>query len=512
LLKTNRKPQDERNRAATSFDPLLIVRAVAFLLMLLLLSQTEADPDLWGHVLFGRDIVVTRSLPETDRYSFTSDRPWINHEWLSESTMFGAYALLGSAGLSILKFGIVLAVMALVLLTLRPHQIPSAPHDFLVFLTIAGVAPLAKHMRPEMFSLLFFALLLIALARRSERQKWPFLTVPLLLAIWTNFHGGWLVGMGSLSAWMAAKWIEPGVDGKDRLYATLVAVVAALATLINPYGYRMWTFLNTTVGLQRTDIKEWLPVYDLGPGMVVLWCILTAVAVIVLVVSHPRPKLRSSVVVLTLAFASFRVSRLIGFYAISLPILFAPHLTTAWEFVRRTREHERTQRPTALATTVVVLCGIVIFAPGVWKMFGNLGRVYMQEDWLPEPTIARFVADSDLKGRMLIWFDWGEYAIWHFNPSIKVSIDGRRETIYSDAVLRKHLAFFFALPEGRHYASELSPDYIWLPVRLPIVSILRDEGWRPIFEGPTSVILGRLEAPHRSAPDSASGVRSFPGP
>src|SRR5262249_30156298 len=268
----------------------------------------------------------------------------------------------------------------------------------------------------------------------------------------------------------------------------------------------------TTVGLKRTDIKEWLPVYDLGPGMVVLWCILTAVAIIVLVASRPRPKLSSSVVVLTLAFASFRVSRLIGFYAISLPILFAPHLTTAWEFVRRTRKHERTQKPTASATAVVVLCGIVVFGFGVWKMFGNLRRVYMQEDWLPEPAVARFVADNDLKGRMLIWFDWGEYAIWHFYPSIKVSIDGRRETIYSDAVLRKHLAFFFALPEGRHYASELSPDYIWLPVRLPIVSILRDEGWRPIFEGHTSVVLGRFDVPHRSAPNSATAVRIFPGP
>src|SRR5262249_6920298 len=150
---------------------------------------------------------------------------WINHEWLSESTVFEAYSLLGSASLSILKFGIVLAVMVLVLLSLRPHQVSKAPHDFLVFLTTAGLAPLAKHLRPATFSVLVFALLLPALARDSARQKWPFLAVPILLAIWNNFHGGWRDGMGSLGAWMAAKWIEPGADGKDRLYASLVSVV-----------------------------------------------------------------------------------------------------------------------------------------------------------------------------------------------------------------------------------------------------------------------------------------------
>ena len=38
-------------------------------------------------------------------------------------------------------------------------------------------------------------------------------------------------------------------------------------------------------------------------------------------------------------------------------------------------------------------------------------------------------------------FDWGEYVLWHLSPQIKVSIDGRRETVYSDPIYAENLRF-----------------------------------------------------------------------
>ena len=57
----------------------------------LLLSRAPADPDLWGHVRFGRDLLAAGALTAIDPYSFTSDQPWINHEWLSEALMAAAF-------------------------------------------------------------------------------------------------------------------------------------------------------------------------------------------------------------------------------------------------------------------------------------------------------------------------------------------------------------------------------------------------------------------------------------
>ena len=60
-------------------------------LAMILLSATRTDPDLWGHVRFGLDWLHTWKLPRVDPYSFTQDRVWINHEWLSEVAMGSAF-------------------------------------------------------------------------------------------------------------------------------------------------------------------------------------------------------------------------------------------------------------------------------------------------------------------------------------------------------------------------------------------------------------------------------------
>ena len=38
-------------------------------------------------------------------------------------------------------------------------------------------------------------------------------------------------------------------------------------------------------------------------------------------------------------------------------------------------------------------------------------------------------------------YDWGEYVLWHLGPGVKVSMDGRRETVYSDLEYRRSRNF-----------------------------------------------------------------------
>jgi hypothetical protein len=46
-----------------------------------------------------------------DPYSFTSTKPRINHEWLSESLMYLTYAAAGDSGLIALKLVLLVAVL-----------------------------------------------------------------------------------------------------------------------------------------------------------------------------------------------------------------------------------------------------------------------------------------------------------------------------------------------------------------------------------------------------------------
>jgi hypothetical protein len=48
------------------------------------LSLNVADPDLWGHVQYGRD-ALAHGLPKTTTYSYVAEGyPWINHEIVAE--------------------------------------------------------------------------------------------------------------------------------------------------------------------------------------------------------------------------------------------------------------------------------------------------------------------------------------------------------------------------------------------------------------------------------------------
>ena len=89
-------PSVRRARVGPSF----LVGAGLVLLLFTASVGTPADADLWGHLTFGRDIVASGHAVQVDRYSFTSDVPWVNHEWLAEVVFFEAYRLAGSSSSS----------------------------------------------------------------------------------------------------------------------------------------------------------------------------------------------------------------------------------------------------------------------------------------------------------------------------------------------------------------------------------------------------------------------------
>src|ERR1700750_4895 len=92
----------------------LLIAAVVMACVAGLVVATPADPDLWGHVTFGRDIAHQTALTRIPTYSFTADRPWINHEWLSEVLMYAFYAAFGATGLIALKVLVCAAAAILV--------------------------------------------------------------------------------------------------------------------------------------------------------------------------------------------------------------------------------------------------------------------------------------------------------------------------------------------------------------------------------------------------------------
>ncbi len=481
--------------------------------LVLVITHTAADADLWGHLRFGADSIAGRSLAVVDPYSFTADSPWINHEWLAEVVLAALYAAGGAIALNVLKLA-VLATIAL--LAWRAGRLAGGSTFSLIALSslvVFASYTRTQVLRPQLFSVLFFSVLLTLLTVRDRgvRSAWMVrmtnFGIPVLFGIWANVHGGWLVGFATLATWLgcevvAQRTVRSFVAGAGLILASLAA------TLVNPYGVQQWTFLHQTVGLSR-DVSDWVPFFKLQPAMIAFELILPVIALASTLVSRRRPRPRDVVVIGMLAFATYRVSRIDAFLQIAIGFMLAPAIVECLGLLeRRLRAFTRFDTPSPVHGFAVVAIAIATTAVAMPR----LNRIYIEGPWTPDPEAVRFLRTDAPHSHLLTWFDWGEYAIWHLSPAgIQVSMDGRRETVYSDRVLDGHWSFYKNEPDAGAYPDSIGADRIWLPKRLPVVSVLRARGWQVAFESDVSVVLSRRAGPtYSSAPSEVQAY--FPGP
>ena len=167
--------------------------------------------------------------------------------------------------------------------------------------------------------------------------------------------------------------------------------------------------------------------------------------------------------------------------------------------------------------SLVAIVGIRRRAIALWGVLGTflLGGALLAERAScieivtgPEAEATRFA--ERLSGRMMTFFDWGEYAIWHLAPAIQVSMDGRRETVYSDLVTASHLRIYTNAADSVGLVERFQPDWIWFPRHWPVVARLQEAGWHTAFRGPVSVILGRRPVAITEVAATESGQRCFP--
>jgi hypothetical protein len=466
--------------------------AVAFILV-----TSHADPDLFGHVRFGLDHLRTWHISSSDPYSYTSDLPWINHEWLSELTMGVAYSIAGIPGLVMLKDLVFLAAVIVLSASIRDvaplWRWPSC------LLAVVGVFPLSITIRPQMWTLLFLVLTCSILRARWQQRG----CLPLIFLVWTNMHGGWLVGLGVLVIWSAFELFEPA-DTRPPLWALIsVPVACLLATLVNPYGWHLWEFLARTVRLTRDDIAEWQPLWRAPRAAAAHWAATVIWAALAIRYAETR-SLKAVAAVASLAYSSLRLVRMVALFTPAAVILLIPRSAQ----YPTSGTQQMSLRAKTMLDVVFACIGLALLAwplaPGCVRMVG--------ERWVPDPSAARAISAADLSGRMVTSFNWGEYAIWHFGPKIRVSVDGRRETVYSEAVVAEQHRVLEGDPQAMIRLQSVSPEYAWLPKGYGdgAQNWFASHGYRIDIDTPLSFVAVRGDLPR--VPRVAAGpAPCFPG-
>ena len=449
----------------------VIARTLAYTLSGIVACLWTADPDLWGHLRFGLDAIRDRGLASIDPYSFTSDIPWINHEWLSEVAMAIAYLAAGVPGMLALKTA--LAGSALALLAWHARHTTAPARWWVLAAAAVLTAPVMLTLRPQLWTVLWLAVI-------ATTTSWPLgrlaLVWPIVFALWANLHGGWIVGLGVVGAWALGTVMD---TRRWRPIVSLAGVwsLCAVATLLTPYGTRLWLFIRDTVGLNRYDISEWQPIWVEGAS---LW--LASLILVGILLRRATWAWAAVLPVVMLGLASVKVGRLGGLWVVVAVGVLLP----------RWRKTELPQSFPPLLLAIVILVSIL---PSGF-MLASESRCLRSYGW-ESPDFEAAGALLPASGRLMVPFGWGQYAIWHFGPRLKVSFDGRRETVYSAARIAEQHGLTSENSSILPFIQSKRPEYIWVPRPKGdnVANRLLMSGYRADITTQRSMILTRADLP-----------------
>lgn len=446
-------------------------------------SKTEADPDLWGHLKFGQDLLRTGHMFRSDCYSYlTAGQKWINHEWLSEAVFAFVFSRLGPVVLIAFKAALALMIPWAGYRFLRRRGLSVMRAGLLVSLSLLPFAAHLHVIRPLIFSWLLFLLTLFiihAAEHGDRRQLW---FAPLMFALWANLHGAFLAGIGMLFLWFLLR---------PKMIWLLLACV--LATLANPYGIGLWRFLLRTALWPRWEIGEWQPLMlQTFPGAGYL--ALLALSVAGFIYSR-RERSRMEILLWAgTALLPLLAVRHSLFFIMGLWIFAGEHIGDVWERYLP----QGGSAKSLVARLKCWLCGLHFAGTAVLLVLAS--QNFRCIAIVPPPhypvSAVSLLKEAEVHGDMAVHFDWGEYVLYHLGPDVRVSMDGRRETLYSESVYREQLNFIAGINNWDAALDRGKPELALVSKEFPVFNLMSVKpGWVRAYEDADSGLFVRQESP-----------------
>ena len=218
------------------------------------ISFTE---DLGRHLLMGRIIVETGSVPDTNFLTYTAgDFPTVEHHWLSQVLIYAIHGAAGLNGLIVWKAGMLSAALGLAMFTVIPRR-----GFWLIYFTgilSAVILGYRSDIRPELFSYLFLALYLWLFEKTRQGHAQARWWIIPLAWIWVNAHILFIFGLGMAGAFALEQWWNER-SGKTirRELIWMLSVVAV--SCINPNGFKGILVPFTIFSNFGIDVVEILP-------------------------------------------------------------------------------------------------------------------------------------------------------------------------------------------------------------------------------------------------------------
>ena len=479
-----------------------LVPAIAVVVTMRPVAEPVLDPDVWWHLRVGQWVVEHGTVPDMDPFTqLGASTPWVAYSWLFEVTLFGLYSAFGLAGIIVYR-----VVFSLLIVRAVHAFVTRIEPRYLVAISLTGAAVLALGMlfgeRPWLITILFSVITLhaIVVLRQPGVERIPVWvwTLPILYVIWANVHiqfvyGLFLLAIACIAPWLDARlgWtqaMDTAAWPMSKRYRHLVglAVLCALATLVNPYTIRLYVviveyatqpgpfrFINELKALEFREPSDWVM---LG---------LTAAACVAL--GRRTSTAFLPMLLLATAVFAFRAQRDLWF------VVLADLLVLGSAGPRKVPEREQfTPGPLG---RVAILSGLALLVVAL-AVLRDLGPARLEESVAKHFPVAaaKFVAEEGYEGPLFNDFNWGGYLMWAL-PKMPVPIDGRTN-LHGDERIERYGAVWSGLPGWEKDADLSRAGVIIAQKDQALVSLLRlDRRFRQVYADEVAVVFVRNSKP-----------------
>jgi hypothetical protein len=475
------------------------------------------DGDTGWHIRTGDYVLEHHAVPQKDIFTFTKpNEPWFAWEWLCDVIFSRIHLAWGLKGIVLLA-GVLLCLTATILFC---HMLWSGGNLFLalvVAILANGASSVHFLARPHVFTFVLLALSMWLLARdrvRPDRAVW--LLAPLTV-IWVNLHGGFLAliaCLGLTAAGYGMQWLL-GRGAEDRFFLqryTILAALCSLATLANPYGYRLHLHLVEYLrsSFVMDAVQEFQSPTFRGERMFQFELLLFAgLALAGLLLAKKR--FVEALLILFWAQAALASVRHVPIFAIVTAPILVGQLSQVWNDWTRNKPRNSIAAifrdlgnefaGKSLRATIWV--PVMVFAL-VTSMSSAKGDTWIDDFPKTKFPVALFNQYAEKLApvtrpipRIFTSDEWGDYLTYRFYPRMRVFLDGRSD-LYGPALGKEYVKLASGRYEWEQILNRYGIEIAIIPVDWPLAELLkRDPAWRLVkddgvgifFEHRTPVLM-----------------------
>ncbi|MEW6108433.1 MAG: hypothetical protein AB1632_04580 [Nitrospirota bacterium] len=474
--------QYSNSMSGSAFRILIVL--LFFLYIFLSFIKPVSDPDTPWHLKTGEYIVLNKTIPQTDPFSYANDTiPFIgefilSQYWLAQIIFYLNFKSFGPAGLIIMGASIFTFIIGILLYLLKKQ-------GFYVSLAITGgfafyVLRSFSGIRPQIFTFLFSVMVIFFIEKYKENKSRKYLLpLPFMLIIWANMHGGFIYGIVIMIIYVVSESIEMLALKKTLLISSghlspkqirdllILCCASIIASMVNPNTYKAIAYAFTThsqnlfyfVGEYKSPFKA----MQSNPITLIysFWFYLVVLSAMIII--YIKKRYLTPLLLLLLAV----IPALISIRYISLFSIVTTAMFRYMPFENLPKFNKKISR--SLDISVLIFIAVLIAGSNSLK-HGNIYR--FNEGYYYPVSAAEFLKSNKIFGNIFTSYNKSAFILFSSFPESKIYADSRYINEERIRISLRIIGLSDSINEQIENINKLVPDNIGT---IRITGVRRDE-------------------------------------